>query len=109
MFVWYFYFFFFSSRRRHTRLQGDWSSDVCSSDLATADSGMMALGKTACDTRPACAVMLRAPRDSPPATKVHSTIPEYANSPYGTPSDGALRNTPNTMTYTASSTTGRPN
>src|SRR5256885_10032308 len=22
-----------SSRRRHTRLQGDWSSDVCSSDL----------------------------------------------------------------------------
>src|SRR5256885_9110939 len=28
-----FYFFFFSSRRRHTRLQGDWSSDVCSSDL----------------------------------------------------------------------------
>src|SRR5256885_3893482 len=28
-------FFFFSSRRRHTRLQGDWSSDVCSSDLLT--------------------------------------------------------------------------
>src|SRR5256885_12181656 len=27
--------FFFSSRRRHTRLQGDWSSDVCSSDLST--------------------------------------------------------------------------
>src|SRR5256885_2794534 len=25
-------YFFFSSRRRHTRLQGDWSSDVCSSD-----------------------------------------------------------------------------
>src|SRR6266446_9260640 len=29
----HFFFFFFSSRRRHTRLQGDWSSDVCSSDL----------------------------------------------------------------------------
>src|SRR5256885_12913481 len=28
--------FFFSSRRRHTRLQGDWSSDVCSSDLLAA-------------------------------------------------------------------------
>src|ERR1022692_5129006 len=27
------YSVFFSSRRRHTRLQGDWSSDVCSSDL----------------------------------------------------------------------------
>src|SRR5256885_8135119 len=29
----FFFLFFFSSRRRHTRLQGDWSSDVCSSDL----------------------------------------------------------------------------
>src|SRR2546430_12347898 len=28
-------FFFFSSRRRHTRLDCDWSSDVCSSDLAS--------------------------------------------------------------------------
>src|SRR5262245_64013868 len=27
--------FFFSSRRRHTRCLSDWSSDVCSSDLAT--------------------------------------------------------------------------
>src|SRR5207247_4180886 len=27
-------FFFFSSRRRHTRSTRDWSSDVCSSDLA---------------------------------------------------------------------------
>src|SRR3989442_6734169 len=26
--------FFFSSRRRHTRCGRDWSSDVCSSDLA---------------------------------------------------------------------------
>src|SRR5205807_8638228 len=31
--VYFVFFFFFSSRRRHTRLQGDWSSDVCSSDL----------------------------------------------------------------------------
>src|SRR5256885_8194635 len=31
-------FVFFSSRRRHTRLQGDWSSDVCSSDLCPATS-----------------------------------------------------------------------
>src|SRR5437867_8274648 len=30
------YFFFFSSRRRHTRSYGDWSSDVCSSDLVLA-------------------------------------------------------------------------
>src|SRR5699024_12120357 len=26
--------FFFASRRRHTRSKRDWSSDVCSSDLA---------------------------------------------------------------------------
>src|SRR5256885_11105675 len=34
--------FFFSSRRRHTRLQGDWSSDVCSSDLLPAALQMTA-------------------------------------------------------------------
>src|SRR6516162_4056628 len=33
------FFFFFSSRRRHTRLQGDWSSDVCSSDLQPPSQG----------------------------------------------------------------------
>src|SRR5256885_10876942 len=27
-------YLFFPSRSRHTKLQGDWSSDVCSSDLA---------------------------------------------------------------------------
>src|SRR5690348_18378120 len=32
--LWCFICFFFSSRRRHTRWTGDWSSDVCSSDLA---------------------------------------------------------------------------
>src|SRR2546430_5667779 len=31
-----YFFFFFSSRRRHTRFDCDWSSDVCSSDLARA-------------------------------------------------------------------------
>src|SRR6266566_4917142 len=47
MFFFFFYnifndfliFFFFSSRRRHTRLQGDWSSDVCSSDLLVNGEG----------------------------------------------------------------------
>src|SRR5258707_9733939 len=29
----YCFFFFFTSRRRHTRYWGDWSSEVCSSDL----------------------------------------------------------------------------
>src|SRR5437762_5813073 len=34
-------FFFFSSRRRHTRYIGDWSSDVCSSDLIGADAELV--------------------------------------------------------------------
>src|SRR5205807_7163174 len=42
--------FFFSSRRRHTRLQGDWSSDVCSSDLTLADETIdRVAGKLATD------------------------------------------------------------
>src|SRR5256885_5716963 len=36
--------FFFSSRRRHTRLQGDWSSDVCSSDLRRHPFGEIGFG-----------------------------------------------------------------
>src|SRR5215510_11452212 len=39
----YCFFFFFSSRRRHTRWPRDWSSDVCSSDLA--DRGDVAEGE----------------------------------------------------------------
>src|SRR5256885_13167413 len=45
--------FFVSSRRRHTRLQGDWSSDVCSSDLPGNVLGQdiqhLAGGIAACD------------------------------------------------------------
>src|SRR5438034_6154211 len=33
--------FFFSSRRRHTRSLCDWSSDVCSSDLASSTQSKM--------------------------------------------------------------------
>src|SRR5207248_8665605 len=32
--------FFFPSRRRHTRSYGDWSSDVCSSDLDAEDGNI---------------------------------------------------------------------
>src|SRR3989454_1309262 len=47
--LFFFFFFFFTSRRRHTRLQGDWSSDVCSSDLAGGATGSIGdpSGKTA--------------------------------------------------------------
>src|SRR5256885_12988795 len=45
--------FFFSSRRRHTRLQGDWSSDVCSSDLdlPVGHARILELGRALC-TKP---------------------------------------------------------
>src|SRR5438876_11276006 len=36
--------FFFSSRRRHTRWTGDWSSDVCSSDLEVLAAARVPLG-----------------------------------------------------------------
>src|SRR5256885_9472203 len=48
-------FFFFSSRRRHTRLQGDWSSDVCSSDLcrsSTDERRLLRIGMAAVVFRP---------------------------------------------------------
>src|SRR5207237_5371508 len=53
-------FFFFSSRRRHTIFKCDWSSDVCSSDLAAADAvgrparvaGLAGAGRPPEDQRP---------------------------------------------------------
>src|SRR5690606_39970679 len=36
---------FFSSRRRHTRFSRDWSSDVCSSDLASLALSLTQLEK----------------------------------------------------------------
>src|SRR3989442_8155207 len=43
--------FFFSSRRRHTRCGRDWSSDVCSSDLALSASGQRKVAILARDPR----------------------------------------------------------
>src|SRR5256885_8275957 len=50
-----FFFFFFSSRRRHTRLQGDWSSDVCSSDLDDLVDVRDEIERTLIDDPPAIA------------------------------------------------------
>src|SRR2546422_3849366 len=41
--------FFFSSRRRHTRCSRDWSSDVCSSDLAKYRVGIGSKGMLVAD------------------------------------------------------------
>src|SRR2546426_12536076 len=53
----YFLFFFFSSRRRHTRLQGDWSSDVCSSDLGGQMLIVMRHGATEAEIQKVVAVI----------------------------------------------------
>src|SRR5256885_2960817 len=59
---------FFSSRRRHTRLQGDWSSDVCSSDLDCR--GRLAAARLAELGRRSLAKPLgAAPRLPPPGAK----------------------------------------
>src|SRR3712207_1596662 len=57
------FFFFFSSRRRHTRYWRDWSSDVCSSDLAGREDPLARRVRR----RPADggAVHDRPPRDRP--------------------------------------------
>src|SRR2546429_1440489 len=46
------FFFFFSSRRRHTRCSRDWSSDVCSSDLGTAEPEQVRLAFTTANFLP---------------------------------------------------------
>src|SRR5256885_12594581 len=56
-------YFFFSSRRRHTRLQGDWSSDVCSSDLTEQMNSLSAF-------------LLKLNSDN--ATSLLNETPEYA-------------------------------
>src|SRR5687768_18520062 len=58
-------FFFFSGRRLHTRCSRDWSSDVCSSDIARARGTRLqgrvrgaARSRAHCGSRP----RIRAPR-----------------------------------------------
>src|SRR5699024_11904070 len=48
------FLFFFSSRRRHTRSKRDWSSDVCSSDLAQPHSGPAGRSPRTCGRTSLC-------------------------------------------------------
>src|SRR5216683_4653559 len=62
------FFFFFSSRRRHTRSDRDWSSDVCSSDLAPGPrrtDPRRAPGVRPCSARWRCSAGPRARARSP--------------------------------------------
>src|SRR5690348_17947203 len=53
------YHFFFSSRRRHTRWTGDWSSDVCSSDLLKLQTAAQARANPASHTAAWCETMAK--------------------------------------------------
>src|SRR5256885_3722592 len=78
-------FFFFSSRRRHTRLQGDWSSDVCSSDLA---SGFAPVTSTAFDISPGTATQLaftQQPRTTVAGATISPAVQVTALDPAGNP------------------------
>src|SRR5260370_31244928 len=61
--------FFFSSRRRHTRFKCDWSSDVCSSDLAHREGGRGDRGSERHKgTEPIDGAVLAGTRSGEPAT-----------------------------------------
>src|SRR2546430_3082952 len=54
-------FFFFSSRRRHTRFDCDWSSDVCSSDLAPPTGSEALKTIRGCRRRGVCRLGIKCP------------------------------------------------
>src|ERR1039457_3820572 len=70
--------FVFSSRRRHTRLQGDWSSDVCSSDLyraldAAASARLMKASGDSFTTKTSSSIALWALRSMGPGKDAWTT------------------------------------
>src|SRR5256885_7910845 len=81
--LWCFFFFFFSSRRRHTRLQGDWSSDVCSSDLKPTLRAM-------CDCLPP-ARSATSPRGAARYRPIHRHVKPYYASPRRAQGRGRVR------------------
>src|SRR5207248_9435521 len=95
-----FFFFFFSSRRRHTRSYGDWSSDVCSSDLAWSLPARIQPGRSGCVSPTASYGDVAAARPNPSSrilTSRVSTEPSYPNrlARYGSARiDGNLRLVP---------------
>src|SRR5437879_9736956 len=75
-------FFFFSSRRRHTRYIGDWSSDVCSSDLqqeAAVRVARLTLGSRIGATTPVDAVPLDSVLPSALPVTLEAAVDEAAN------------------------------
>src|SRR5205807_4190256 len=69
------------SRRRHTRLQGDWSSDVCSSDLMdimeAIDEFPTSCGKVAWDALPKIQELLHACREADVPVIYSTSDPDF--------------------------------
>src|SRR5206468_5638449 len=61
--------FFYSSRRRHTRSDRDWSSDVCSSDLATAHPDLRFLEQVKQIRMSGCSMKINLALDGLPSFK----------------------------------------
>src|SRR5438477_12949055 len=98
-------FFFFSSRRRHTRLTCDWSSDVCSSDLALI-SGQAPNADTQADCPTLSEFQLRQPRldANGQARSEERRVGKECRSRWG-PSDEKKKRHRTMMTEKTSSTT----
>src|SRR5258706_2448439 len=69
--------FFFPSRRRHTRLVSDWSSDVCSSDLASFRAGWSTSSSSSSAGPPA-----RQPGLSSSVVNFHLSLPSKSNAQF---------------------------
>src|SRR2546430_5165841 len=74
-------FFFFASRRRHTRFDCDWSSDVCSSDLAGRDASAQVLNVLARNVP----WLIGGSADLAPSTKTRLTLPDAGDLTAETP------------------------
>src|SRR5690349_24254195 len=94
----FFLFFFFSSRRRHTRSLRDWSSDVCSSDLAPAAGVPPALTKAPAPPVSRSSDMIRGDRKS---TRLNSSHVEISYAVFCLKKKKTTHNTYNNDNYTA--------
>src|SRR5205814_594267 len=72
--------FFFSSRRRHTRCLSDWSSDVCSSDLAPPSS-VPSSRPTLARSRPRSATWSRSITTRASGRSIFKSVSTYRNLP----------------------------
>src|SRR6266511_5657814 len=84
----YVFFFFFSSRRRHTRFSRDWSSDVCSSDLAV-DQLRPSAGRAGADGRTETAVEVLA-SETERLERLAGEFSEFGRLPQGPKSEVEL-------------------